>query len=224
MEWSGDLYLVALLDSYVGSKPVVAENVRRQLLRNEEEERVLQAVEDRAKGRPDVGDLYGAWTSYTALDFRNPSPALVRAVTNGILPRALFDLMLGQRVKTFKLNRFSEVHTVRNWIVSFFRLWCLEMHPIPDTTKLWWDGMDCSGSTHRCWVSREMNEDGDLFRVVECWLDDSNFLQSQLDNFEALVRLANNQEECVLSKSDAVVFLRWMKVFSSNRYCAGSKI
>lgn len=209
-----ELYLLALLDAYVGPKPVVAEQARMQLLQDSEEEMVRKAIEDSAKGKVLYDGLYSAWLSYSALDFSDPPPALVSAVNEGTLQRALFDLMLGQRVKSFKLNRYSEVHIVRNWIKDFFTRQCVHMRPMPDREKLWWDGINSYQTSHSRWVSVELKEKGSLFSVLERWISDSDHLQQQLSTFEATTLVVNNpmDENRVFSQTIAQAAMNWIQV------------
>jgi len=209
-----ELYLLVLLDEYLGPKPVVAEQVRTQLLQDSEEEKVRQAVEDRVKGGVPCDGLYSAWLSYSALDFSDPPPALVSAVNEGTLQRALFDLMLGQRVKSFKLNYYSEVHMVRSWIKDFFSKQCVYMRPMPDTEKLWWDGINPLRTSHSGWVSGELKEKGSLFSVLERWIGDSDHLQQQLSTFEATTLVVNNpmDENRVFSQTTAQAAMNWIQV------------
>lgn len=208
--------MVALLDAYISPKPVVAEHVRRQLLQDCEEEAVRRAIENAAKGNAIHDGLYSTWLSYSTLDFYRPSPALVSAVNEGTLQRALFDLMLGQRVKLFRLNYYSEVHTVRAWIKDFFQKRLLCMRPMPDTEKLWWDGVNPCRTSHSCWVSSKLKGQASFFSVLERWISDSDHLQRQLSSFEATTLLVNNprDEGRVFSKTTAAVTMTWMKVQS----------
>jgi len=193
MAWSFDFHLVALLDTYVGPTPIVSELVRRQLLGQEEAERIRGAIERQAKGHASGRDLYSSWLSRSGLDFKTKSIALAEAINSGTLQRAMFDLTMGQRVKSFQLGQYTEVHQVRRLIEDV-----LEDDHSPRWTSfvegsgtLWWDEINPRLS-HSPWVSSKLSKDADFIPLLETWVKDGEELQGWLDRFELETKLHQN--------------------------------
>jgi hypothetical protein len=220
MEWSTVLHLVALLDLYVAPKPRVTEHVRRLLLLEEEGRTIQNAIEDGMKGRKSMKNLYTVWLTFTGLEFKRARPTVNVAIEEGVLQRAMFDLMLGQRVRSFQLNYYTEIHEVRSWVRGFFDAWSKEMGPAPVVDTLWWDDINPSRTPHRRWISTELGEDGGFASIFKSWFHDGEHLQLWLDEFEAKTLLVNNpqeEENRVFSEETAAEVMKWAKVRCSNR-------
>lgn len=217
MMWAADLYLVSLLDEYVGSKPFVAEHVRQQLLREEEENRIRQAIENRREGRDVINGPYECWLSYSGVNFTNYSPDLADAVAGGHLLHALFDIALGQTVKIQMLNQYTEVHEVRRSIEAFFIKYSDRMSAEADPDELWWDKAYIPQAISRRWISTALKSNESFLSVLESWVSDSGSLQAWLENLEATTPLVNNPESMdrVLSESAAVGIIKSAKVCHS---------
>ena len=215
---STNLHLNALLDMYIGPTPEVTEPVRKQLLQVEEAEKIRTAIEKKAKGDEDAQGLYSTWLSYSGLDFNNKPETLVSVVNRGILHRAMFDLMLGQRVKAYQLKRYSEVHKVRAWIEAFFIEFGTLISQTPDFNHLWWDEINPNETSHTDWISPRLRRDPDFVKVLESWLGDSEYLQSSLDRFmsQTKVSVSNNPKEPypVISATTARGIIKFAEVRS----------
>src|ERR1700753_377951 len=214
MVWSEKLHLVSLLDLYVCPKPVVSEHVRQQLLRSPEVESIRSAIERKLKGEGSIDSLYSTWLSYSGISSsKNPSD-LVSVIIRIIPQRALFDLMLGQRVKSFQLSCYSEVHEARALIVEFFAEYQTLMCPTPDLQRLWWDEIDPDRTSHTPWLSGVPRTDTDFLDVFDSWLGDSDHLQNWLDGFEAETKIVNNPRDRypVFSEKNAIGTMDFAKV------------
>lgn len=185
MRSSEVIHLVTLLDMYIGPTPTVTELVQRQLLHPGEAERIRTAVERRAKGDGATGTLYSTWLSHSGLDFNTKPTNLVKIVNSGDLHWAMFDLMLGQSVKSFHLNHYSEVHEVRGMMERFLHEYNPPMALEPDTEKLWWDEIDPNQIAHSPWIPKTLRADSDFVPLLESWLNDSRNLQHWLDDRES---------------------------------------
>lgn len=215
MAHSNDFNLVVLLDMYLGPTAVVSELVRKQLLQEREEESIRMAIEKKAKGEGSCEDLYSTWLSYSGLDFDVKSQALVAVVNDAVLHRAMFDLMLGPRVKAYQLNGYQEVHEARTWIKNFFSMFHDKIQPILDTTNLWWDSeVSPDEVASSPWISATLREDPDFLKLVENWLGDNERLQRYLDDFEFQAHMSNNPKGPypVLSESVAKATLKFSQV------------
>lgn len=221
MMWSTDFYSVALLDAYVAPTPVVADFVREQLLQEEERREILRAIRDKKERRDSTNTLYDVWLSYAGLDFNRQGPAINDVIKRGLLTRALFDLALGQSVKSFMMSRYTEIHSVRAMFLFFFDKWKDLISPAPDPQRLWWDGVyDGRVPDQRLWLPIELKNDTTFLLVLESWLSDGESLQSWLDSMEAETPLVNNPGDVcqVFSESVAVEIMKWAKV---RRLCTG---
>jgi len=217
--WSTDLYLVALLDEYVAPQPTVADNVRKQLLREEEVHSIRQAIDNRREGQCDLdGNYYERWLWYSGIDFHDEDSNLPNIIACGDLLHALFDLMLGQSVKTHMLNHYTEFHKARCTVQSFFIKFADRMSASVDPDRLWWDGSFVSQSPDKPWISTPLKNHSKFLSILESWLDDSRFLQIWLSNYEAETPLVNNPKDAsrVFSESNAITILQWAKVCHLN--------
>lgn len=213
MAWSSDFYFVALLDAYTGPTPVVSELVQRQLLQPEEAETIREAVKRQAKGNSSDGSLYSGWLSHSGLDFEKKSTALADIVESGALQRAMFDLTMGQRVKSFQLGKYTEVHRVRRLIedvLSDYRRWTSFAK---GSEKLWWDEID-PGLSHSLWANEKLRVDVDFVPLLESWVEDGEELQGWLDRFELETKLHQNPtgQHPIFSAATAVEIVRFAKV------------
>ena len=220
MRWSPGLHFAALLDLYVAPNPEVEDQVYHQLCRKEELATIQGAINDETKGRRSRKNTapYGAWLPFTGLDLQTFRPELEVAIEDGTVQRALFDLMVGQHVKSFQLNYYTEIHEVRALISGFFTTWSDCMDPAPVLDSLWWDGIHPDRTPHSSWTSRELRGDGDFLSTFERWLFDSNHLQTWLDVLEKHTPLANNPEDDsrVFSEKAAVQIVNFAKVGHPN--------
>ena len=209
MTWSKKLYYVSLLDSYVGPTPVVSGLVRSQLRQRSEKESIWKAIKHRIVGKDDTS-IYFLWLSYSGIDFEDSPAALASMLQN-----ALFDMNLGRRVNSYQLNFYSEVHEVRDSIKGFFVQVRDLVRPAPDPGRsLWWDGISSLRTPHGNWISATLGEDPDFRRVFQSWLDDSEWLQHWLDDFEAKTTTVNNpgSSDPVFSKLSATGVIEFAEV------------
>lgn len=222
MAFATEFNLVALLDNYVSPKPVVVELVRKQLLVEDEEQDVRQAIWNQIENRPLVQDEYRIWLSYSGIDFQSKSQGLVSIIKNSTLHRALFDLKLGHRVKSLQLGRYSEVHDARSIIESFFSEFKKLVRPV-ESSGLWWDGIDRTRTPPSPWTPEQLKLDPAFLVLLEIWIRDSIHLQESLDYLEWETRIVNNPHhfnQPVFSEAIAATFIEFMKV----RYLNGSEL
>lgn len=215
MACSTDFYLLVLLDAYVGPTPSTADFVRKELLCDEQLEDIRSSIYDRI-GRPGyTNGLYRAWLNHSGLDFENKSSTLIRFIEKGILQHALFDLMLGRRVKSLQLGYYSEVHQLRNLVGELVGE-CSDSLGGIQLNKLWWDGIDPLSTAHRPWVSPELRRDPGFIQILESWLSDSEWLQKWLDDFEAEAPVVNDPSspDRIFSEKVATIVLGFAMVRS----------
>jgi len=214
MMWSTDLHLVGLLDEYVGRQPAVADFVRKQLLREEEEDCIRKAIANRKKGYNHFSDLYGCWLWYSGVDFQVGDEGLAEAIDRGDFIRALFDLMLSHSVKVRMLNNYTEFHEARRSIESFFITYSSLMTAETNPVRLWWDGVYVSRSPDLPWISVPLRTHASFLPLVESWIADSGLLQTWLENFENDTPVVNNPDSSdrVFSHSMALHILGLVKV------------
>jgi hypothetical protein len=219
LTWSTHLHSAALLDLWIGPKPVVVDYVRRQLMIVDEKQKIRSSIDRRKRGKGHKRNLYDMWLFYTGLDFENEGPDLTEAIENNDLRQAFFDLVLGQRVKAFQLCPYVEVYAARALIESFILDFdCCMVSPMP-IDCLWWDGINANGIPPKPWVSVTLRDDDDFLPILESWHRDSEHLQTWLDSLEAETLLVNNPKEKnrVFSETTAVEVLKWAKVGHPNR-------
>lgn len=211
--FSSKIHLVSLLDLYICPKPVVVESVRKQLLRDDQVESIRKAIENLVKGEDCGGDLYSTWLTYSGIDPASDPSHLASIITRGVLQRALFDLMLGQRVKSFQLRYYSDIHDVRTWIRDFFSEFKYKVAR-PRRQSLWWDGINATGVIPTPWVSERLEGDPDFVKVLDSWLTDSENLQDVLDTFEAVTNIVNNPGDKfpVFSEQHAIEVIKFSEV------------
>ena len=120
--WSSDLYLITLLNSYVGPKPVVVGFVHQQLLQNQEQFVICSIIQARLHRESTPESLYNVWLSYSAINIEKNQATFANEDSLELLTHGLFDLFLGT-IKSFHLDHYSEVHAVRGMISSFITNW-----------------------------------------------------------------------------------------------------
>jgi hypothetical protein len=217
MQWSEDVYIVVLLDSYVGPTPAMAEFVRKQLLPEEEEDRIRHAIEGRIKGSADIDDLYSTCLSRSGLDLTKNTLAVVSIIEQGILQRSLFDLMTAGRARLFQLKGYSDVHEVRA-LIKYFFVKNRSAVERTDLDELWWDEADLPVTNHQPWLSvrvlRDPNSMMTLIAIFESWLGHSEELQGWLDDFEEHTSTVNNPkgENRVFSHEVALGIIKFAEV------------
>ena len=212
--WSGELYLITLLDEYVGPKPMVADYVRKQLLREEEENSIRQAIQNRQEGLDDIHSPYDCWLVYSGIDFLDNGAELADTIASGDLLHTLFDLTLGQSVKTNMLSHYTEFHQARCTIRSFFVRFSEDISPEANLDTLWWDMAYVPRTPNKRWISTSLKSHSAFLSILESWLSDSSDLQAWLDGYEADGRLVNNPNDPdrVFSELAAAEVLRLAKV------------
>lgn len=177
-----------LLDGYVGPAPVTAGFVREQLLSEEQAEEIREAIKDRVNDPGFTYGLYRTWLNRSGLDFENQPETLRDLIQEGVLQTSLFDLMLGPRVKSFQLARYSEVYQFRELIGDLIK------ERGGQSTGLWWDGIDQTFTGHHPWVSTELRQDPNFILIAESWLRDAKELQGWMDHLEANTPMVNNPQ------------------------------
>lgn len=212
--WSTHLHSAALLDAWIGPKPIVVDYVRRQLLQEKEKDAIQESIGRKLKGEGLPNNLYDVWFLYTGLDFKKKEPDLMEAVENNRLLWAFFDLLLGQRVKAYRLCRYAEIYAARALIENFILDFGSRMMEPMEPEFLWWDGIDNNGAPPEPWISVKLRDDGDFLLVFERWRKDSEHLQTWLDTFGADTLLVNNpdSEDRVFSETNAIEILKWAEV------------
>ena len=210
---SKELYLVALLDEYIGPTPVMAEFVRAQLLSEVQMERIREAVEDKVKGESNFEGPYQTLLEHSGFCvMKNPSHA-VSVIERGIIHNALFDLMTARRVKLLQTKGYSDVHEARALIKLFF-VKNQEFLEDANLDRLWWDEAESIETDHKPWTHEELRQNPKFVLVVESWLKDSELLQTFLDRFEGDTPVVNNprSENRVFSHEIAVHTIAFSEV------------
>lgn len=213
--WPQDFHLSALLDEYASPKPEVAGFVRHQMLHNRESMDIDQAVDDQLEGESRKTGYYTRWLLHSGLDFDNPGPSLTEAITGGLVYRALFDLMLGQRVKTYQLDRYREVYAARVLVEGVFDECGEDISPDFSIYYIWWEGAISPILPREPWVSPRFRDHPGFLKAFETWLEDGRRLQDWLEDFSAKTVLVNNPEattDRVFSETVAIEVLKWAKV------------
>lgn len=222
MEQSGELHLIVCLDAYVGPAAVVDDFVRKQLTSEEQMELIQDAIHNRIDNLADIPGLYSFLLSCSGLDFEKKSRAVLSIIEQGILQRALFDLMTFHRVKWSQLLCYSHVHEFRTIIQEFLleyrNLGLLER---VNLNKLWWDSQEPVPTTPKPWVSPELYQDPDFALVLQSWLSDGQELQRWLDEFAAKTTTVNNPkyQNRVFSHTIATKAIEFAKVRCLMKYC-----
>ena len=214
LAWSTDLNLVALLDQYVAPTPVVTELVRGQLLRIDQVEAIREAIRARIHGETLIENRYFEWLSHSGLNFRELTPELLSVFNRSVLHRALFDLQLGQAVKSEKVNRYREVGELRSAIEDFM---CNSgAVSVPDLLGIWWDRAGLQETGNRSWVKDAVKREPRFVTLVQAWIDDSREVQEWLDAFESMTAVVNNPSGSVdcrtFSESTAVAVVKFTQV------------
>ena len=208
------------MDLYLAPNPAIVELVRKQLLRDEEEARVCEAIRARVQGKPITGDRHSALLSHSGLNFEKLTPALLHAFNARIIHRALFDLQLGHAVKSTTVNQYTEVREARLAITEFI-CWQYESVPVSTLLGIWWDRTSDSETHSRSWVPRAVKNEPDFVALAEMWLEDSDSVQRWLDSFESTTAVVNNptgRGHPVFSEFVAVAIVKFAEVRDPKMY------
>ena len=188
MEWSTLLNRVTLLSGYIGPEPEVSTLVREQLTTDAERATIRKAVAAVMGGVQKMETPYDIYLRRTNLNIVE----IVMDIGIEPLAEAMFDLNLGDRVKRLQLNRFSDVHEVRECVEWFVSRWRSGMVGGHGGWTIWWDGIDPSFTPHAHWLSKGLEEDPDFYTVFGRWQDESDRLQRWLDDLESSPAVVNN--------------------------------
>lgn len=217
MEISPQFYVAALLHQYLAQDVFVADPVRVQLMTNEQKDGMTQALRKIGKAWRDLDTDYDRLLNFSALDWSD-----VNEVENSLprVRRAMFDLMLGDETRRIQLNRYQEVHAIRNLIHAFYVAHGEFLHPRCEQGTLWWDEIKADETPRKPWVSLELARDRSLGELVYSWSTDNGWLQRWLRNYERAGILKNNRPEedfGVFSETSAVAIMDFAKVWPSRR-------
>jgi hypothetical protein len=214
MEWATDLHLVSLLQKYLIPPPRVTDLVHTQLMTVDQKDDIIVALRQVMKLWRMVDTPFDALLNHTCLDWNNEK--LVEQVFPS-LPSAMFDLMLGDKIRRLLLDQYSDVHSIRDCIETFMRIWSDDLEPRSQPAEIWWDGVRANAVPHKRWVSRSLGEDQDFETLVDSWAHDNKYLQVWLRGFEKTTNLANNWGkggEQVFSEETAIEVMKFAKVRS----------
>lgn len=106
MMWSPNL-TATYLDQYISPRPMMSNSIQNQLLMSSEANKILVAMEHRAKGEEEPKNKYGRWLSYSGIEPKSLESTLDRKDGGRCLLFALFNLAL------FPANLIS-----LNWIME----------------------------------------------------------------------------------------------------------
>ena len=217
MEISPQFYVAALLHEYLAQDVYVAEPVRAQLLTNEQKDGLTEALRKIRKAWRDLETDYDRLLNFSALDWSD-----VNEVENSLprVRRAMFDLMLGDETRRIQLNRYQEVHAIRNLIHAFYVAHGDFLHPRCEQGTLWWDEIKVDDTPRKRWVSLELARDRSLGELVCSWSTDNYWLQRWLRDYERAGILKNNpleEDDGVFSQTSAVAIMDFAKVRPSRR-------
>ena len=123
MEWSTDVYLVALLQQYLTPEVSVADFVHEQLITDKQKDELTVAIRQVTKLWRTISTPYDVFLNYTCLDWANEEDV------DQIIPmvrRGMFDLMLGDQIRRMLLNQYEEVRNIRSCIEEIGRASCRE--------------------------------------------------------------------------------------------------
>lgn len=190
------------------------ELVRKQLLKTEEEDRIFEAIRAKIDGKALTGNMYFTWMSYSGLNFKEPTAALLSLVNRRVIHRSLFDIQLGQTVKSVILNRYTEVRDARLTIEEFL---CNEAKFVSASAlfEIWWDRLGLLETNYTSWAPWEVKNEPKFATLVEVWLEDSDSVQRCLDFFESTKIFTNNPlglSHPVISEKNALKLIGFAKV------------
>ena len=227
MEWATDLHLVSLLQKYLSPPPIVTDLVRGQLMTPNQDNDITMALNWVPIG---TGNPYEAILDHTCIWWGDQGTP--NAVPSD-LPTGLFDLMLGDRIRTLLLENYTDTHIIRGCIRHFVNLYDHKTvprstpeglwsdgamqrvsHP-PEDWKFWWDGFGEGAIRHERWVSKRLGEDTDLEVLLRAWDHDNETLQNWLGEHEKAVALANSwdqERDWVFSEEEAIKVISFVKV------------
>ena len=216
MEWSTALNHVVLLNIYLGPEPEVWSFVRNQLITRNEEERIRKAIQKARVGQGTLESIYDGYLLRTHLNIRKISSSEVGLEA---LVGALFDLELGDRVKRLQLNRYSDVHEIRELIDNFVSKWRGGAVRSYTAGSIWWDGVNKARTSYMPWTSPNLAKEKDFYAVFRRWIHDSDSLQTWLDGLGGSPALVNNLQSSsghVFSMEAASLIVDLAKVIFMN--------
>jgi hypothetical protein len=106
MGWATELHLVSLLEKYLSLYPRVTALVRAQLMTVDHKGAITEALHRVTNLFHVIDTPYDTLLNHTCLEWHDEQ--LVTQVSPD-LPSAMFDLMLGERVRKMLLNRYSDI-------------------------------------------------------------------------------------------------------------------
>lgn len=212
MELSPQFYVAGLLHEYLSQDTFVPGYVRKQLLTNIEHDAISEAFRKVKKRWRDLETDYDRFVNFSGLDWRDEDD------THDAIPllrTAMFDLMLGDETRRINLNRYQEVHVVRNIVHGLLVELADLLHPRCEHGSLWWDEIKLDDSPRKQWVSQELAADPRFGELVSSWSMDSFRLRVWLRDYERRSVLKNNpqeEEEGIFSESSAIAIMAFAKV------------
>lgn len=215
MEWAPDLYLVSLLEEYLFPVPQTTRLVRAQLMTIDQKDDITMALRQVTKLWRTIDTPYDALLNHSCLDWRD-EPLVAQVLPD--LRLALFDHVLGDKIRRFLLNRYSDVHTVRAYIEAFIVASVQSLESRVHREDLWWDGVNPNEVPHARWLSGNLRRDHDFYLLLQAWNEDNTHLQNWLDGYERTTILFNNWQKegsRVFSEKTAIDILNFAKVRSS---------
>jgi hypothetical protein len=212
MEFSPQFHVAGLLHEYLEQDTFVPGFVREQLITNEQKDKITEALRKVRKEWRSLDTNYDRFANFSSLDWYDENE--VDQVTP-MIRRAMFDLMLGDETRRIHLNRYQEVHTVRDLIHAFFVGHIKFLHPRCEQESLWWDEIQPDNSPRKPWVSPDVAGNVNFSKLVFSWSTDSSQLQQWLRDYEQKGILKNNRLEGdvgVFSGDSAAAIVGFAKV------------
>jgi hypothetical protein len=212
MELSPQFHTAGLLDQYLAQDTFVADFVRDQLITNTQQDYITEAFRKLLKHWRDLETDYDRFANFSGLNWYDEEEAY-RAMAR--VRNAMFDLMLGDETRRINLNRYQEVHAVRNIVHEFFVEQGQHLHPRCEHGSLWWDEIKPDGSPRKQWVSPDLAANAEFGELVFSWSADSFGLQRWLRDYEHKGLLKNNpleEDAGIFSGSSAAAIMAFAKV------------
>jgi hypothetical protein len=212
MEFSPRFHLAGLLHEYLAQDAFVPSFVREQLTTNEQKDQITDALRKVGKKWRSLDTDYDRFVNFSGVDWSDANE-VDKAMP--MIRRAMFDLMLGDETRRIHLNRYQEVHAVRNLIHAFFVGHVEFLHPRCEQGSLWWDEIKPESSARKQWVSPGLAGNDIFSTLVFSWLADNFQLQRWLRAYEHTGILKNNRPQDdvgVFSEDSAVAIMGFAKV------------
>ena len=212
MELSPQFHVAGLLHDYLAQDFLAVDFVRDQILTNTQKDAITEALRKVGKNWRDLVTDYDRFANFSGLDWGNQNEI------DRVMPwirSALFDLTLADETRRIHLNRYQEIHTVRNVIHAFFVDHVNFLHARCEPGSLWWDEIKLGDSPRKQWVSPHLASSKDLGKLVFSWSTDSLELQRWLRDYERWGLLRNNRREQsvgVFSGNSAAAIMSFAKV------------